>query len=151
MHYDEKDGYILDLALRNNRTSEEYPDGIFHPHKEYHNIKKENIGLIEVMGLAILPARLKDQGAQIAEILAGQRPNTSREEGSPLAVHADWIDQLIAKYGTSMAPQDANNVVKQEIGTVFSHVLENAGVFKQDKEGQDAFLRFMQSVGFKAI
>ena len=151
LHYDEKDGYILDLALRNNRTSEEYPDGIFHPHKEYHNIKKENIGLIEVMGLAILPARLKDQGAQIAEILAGQRPNTSREEGSPLAVHADWIDQLIAKYGTSMAPQDANNVVKQEIGTVFSHVLENAGVFKQDKEGQDAFLRFMQSVGFKAI
>lgn len=151
LHYDEKDGYILDLALRNNRTSEEYPDGIFHPHKEYHNIKKENIGLIEVMGLAILPARLKDQGAQIAEILAGQQPNTSREEGSPLAVHADWIDQLIAKYGTNLAPQDANNVVKREIGTVFSHVLENAGVFKQDKEGQAAFLRFMQSVGFKAI
>ena len=151
LHYDETDGYILDLALRNNRTSEEYPDGIFHPHKEYHNIKKENIGLIEVMGLAILPARLKEQGAQIAEILAGQRPNTSREEGSPLAVHAEWIDQLIAKYGTSMAPQDANNTVKQEIGIVFSHVLENAGVFKQDKEGQAAFLRFMQSVGFKAI
>ena len=103
------------------------------------------------MGLAILPARLKDQGAQIAEILAGQQPNTSREEGSPLAVHADWIDQLIAKYGTNLAPQDANNVVKREIGTVFSHVLENAGVFKQDKEGQAAFPRFMQSVGFKAI
>ena len=151
LHYDESDGYILDLALRNNRTSEEYPDGIFHPHKEYHNIKKENIGLIEVMGLAILPARLKDQGAQIAEILAGQRPNTSREEGSPLAVHADWIDQLIAKYGTAMAPQDANNAVKQEIGTVFSHVLENAGVFKQDKTGQDAFLRFVEGVGFHTV
>ena len=151
LHYDESDGYILDLALRNNRTSEEYPDGIFHPHKEYHNIKKENIGLIEVMGLAILPARLKDQGAQIAEILAGQRPNTSREEGSPLAVHADWIDQLVAKYGTAMAPQDANNAVKQEIGTVFSHVLENAGVFKQDKTGQDAFLRFVEGVGFHTV
>lgn len=149
LHYDETEGYILDLALRNNRTSEEYPDGIFHPHREYHNIKKENIGLIEVMGLAILPARLKDQGAQIAEILAGQRPNTSREAGDTLAVHADWIDELIAKYGTHMKPQDANKAVKAEIGTVFSHVLENAGVFKQDAAGQAAFVRFMQSVGFK--
>lgn len=149
LHYDETEGYILDLALRNNRTSEEYPDGIFHPHKEYHNIKKENIGLIEVMGLAILPARLKDQGAQIAEILAGQRPNTSREAGDTLAVHANWIDELIAKYGTHMKPQDANKAVKAEIGTVFSHVLENAGVFKQDAAGQAAFVRFMQSVGFK--
>ena len=151
LHYDETDGYILDLALRNNRTSEEYPDGIFHPHREYHNIKKENIGLIEVMGLAILPARLKDQGAQIAEILAGQRPNTSREAGDTLAVHADWIDELIAKYGTHMKPQDANKAVKAEIGTVFSHVLENAGVFKQDAQGQAAFVRFMQSVGFKKV
>ena len=132
LHYDEKDGYILDLALRNNRTSEEYPDGIFHPHKEYHNIKKENIGLIEVMGLAILPARLKEQGAQIAEILSGQQPNTSR------------------KYGTALRPEEANEVVKKEIGIVFSHVLENAGVFKQDAAGQQAFVRFMNSVGFKA-
>ena len=93
------------------------------------------------MGLAILPARLKDQGAQIAEILAGQRPNTSREAGDALAVHADWIDELIAKYGTHMKPQDANKAVKAEIGTVFSHVLENAGVFKQDAAGQAAFVR----------
>ena len=150
LHYDETDGYILDLALRNNRTSEEYPDGIFHPHKEYHNIKKENIGLIEVMGLAILPARLKKQGAQIAEILSGQQPNTSRKEGSNLAVHADWIDALIAKYGTALRPEEANEVVKKEIGIVFSHVLENAGVFKQDAAGQQAFVRFMYSVGFKA-
>ena len=151
LHYDETEGFILDLALRNNRTSEEFPDGIFHPHKEYHNIKKENIGLIEVMGLAILPARLKDQGAQIAEILAGQRPNTSREPGDTLAVHADWIDELIAKYGTHMKPQDANKAVKAEIGTVFSHVLENAGVFKQDAAGQEAFVRFMRSAGFKKV
>lgn len=151
LHYDDQDGYILDLALRNNRTTEEYPDGIFHPHKEYHNIKKENIGLIEVMGLAILPARLKDQSAQIADILCGLAPNTSREEGSPLAVHADWIDALIAKYGTSMTPVAANAAVRDEIGVVFSHVLENAGVFKQDEAGQAAFLRFVESVGFKTV
>ena len=87
LHYDETEGYILDLALRNNRTSEEYPDGIFHPHREYHNIKKENIGLIEVMGLAILPARLKDQGAQIAEILGRaapeHQPRGGRHAGRP--------------------------------------------------------------------
>ena len=149
LHYDEKDGFILDLALRNNRTSEEFPDGIFHPHKEYHNIKKENIGLIEVMGLAILPARLKTQGAKIADILCGKAANTSRSEGSDLAVHADWIDSLIAKYGTALSEGEANKVVKKEIGVVFSHVLENAGVFKQDKDGQEAFVRFMNSVGFK--
>ncbi len=148
LHYDEQDGYILDLALRNNRTSEEFPDGIFHPHKEYHNIKKENIGLIEVMGLAILPARLKEQSAAIADILCGA-PNTSREEGSSLAVHADWIDELVAKYGTAMTPVAAHAAVRNEIGVVFSHVLENAGVFKQDEAGQAAFLRFAQSVGFK--
>lgn len=150
LSYNETDGYILDLALRNNRTSEEFPDGIFHPHKEYHNIKKENIGLIEVMGLAILPARLKDQGAEIADILSGKAKNTSRQDGSPLAVHADWIDALIAKYGTAMKPAEANEAVKAEIGTVFGHVLEDAGVFKQDKAGKDAFAEFMDSVGYKA-
>ena len=148
LHYDEQDGYILDLALRNNRTTEEYPDGIFHPHKEYHNIKKENIGLIEVMGLAILPARLKDQGAQIADILCGA-PNTSREPGSPLAVHAGWIDTLIARYGTSMTPVAAVAAVRVGIGEVFCHVLEDAGVFKQDETGQAAFLRFAEKAGFQ--
>jgi len=148
LHYDEAEGYILDLALRNNRTSEEYPDGIFHPHQEYHNIKKENIGLIEVMGLAILPARLKDQGAQIAEILCGKRANTSRRKDSPLAVHADWIDALTARYGTGLQPEVAEAVVQDEIGIVFSHVLENAGVFKQDEAGKAAFLRFAQTAGF---
>ncbi|MGN0984688.1 MAG: UDP-glucose--hexose-1-phosphate uridylyltransferase [Gemmiger sp.] len=149
LHYDETEGYILDLALRNNRTSEAYPDGIFHPHQEYHNIKKENIGLIEVMGLAILPARLKEQGARIADILCGHAENTARQPGSPLAVHADWIDSLIARYGTALKPETANEVVKKEIGLVFSHVLENAGVFKQDEAGQAAFVRFMEHVGFK--
>ena len=148
LHYDDELGYILDLAPRNNRTTEQYPDGIFHPHKEYHNIKKENIGLIEVMGLAILPARLKDQGAQIADILSGKAPNTSREEGSPLAVHADWIDTLIAKYGTTLSREKAEKAVRDEIGILFSHVLENAGVFKQDEAGQAAFLRFLAAAGF---
>lgn len=148
LHHDEEQGYVLDLALRNNRTSEEYPDGIFHPHKEYHNIKKENIGLIEVMGLAILPARLKDQGSAIADILTGRKPNTSREPGSPLAVHAGWIDTLVEKYGTDMERPAAMTAIRNEIGLVFSHVLENAGVFKQDDQGLAAFLRFMESAGF---
>ena len=100
------------------------------------------------MGLAILPARLKDQGAQIADILSGKAPNTSREEGSPLAVHADWIDELIAKYGTALSHDKAEKAVRDEIGIVFSHVLENAGVFKQDEAGQAAFLRFLNAAGF---
>ena len=149
LHYEEGKGFIMDIAPRNNRTSEQYPDGIFHPHQEYHNIKKENIGLIEVMGLAILPARLKTQGTDIADILSGKAPNTSREEGSPLAVHADWIDALIAQYGTSLSPEEAMETVKKEIGLVFSHVLENAGVFKMDDAGQAAFCRFLQSAGFE--
>ena len=139
----------MDIAPRNNRTSEQYPDGIFHPHAKYHNIKKENIGLIEVMGLAILPARLKTQGAVISDILSGKAANTSREEGSPLAVHADWIDSLIAKYGTALEPAKAEEVVRNEIGIVFSHVLENAGVFKADEAGQAAFQRFLRSAGFE--
>ena len=100
------------------------------------------------MGLAILPARLKDQGAAIADILCGA-PNTSREPGSPLAVHATWIDSLVAKYGTSMTPVAANTAVRNEIGAVFSHVLEDAGVFKQDDAGQAAFLRFAEKTGFQ--
>ncbi len=151
LHYEQGKGYIMDIAPRNNRTSETYPDGIFHPHKEYHNIKKENIGLIEVMGLAILPARLKTQGAQIADILCGKAANTSREEGSPLAVHADWIDALIAKYGTALSAEQALDTVKEEIGIVFSHVLENAGVFKMDEAGQAAFQRFLKSAGFELV
>ncbi|MDD4850818.1 MAG: UDP-glucose--hexose-1-phosphate uridylyltransferase [Gemmiger sp.] len=151
LHYEDEAGYVLDIAPRNNRTTGEYPDGIFHPHAEYHNIKKENIGLIEVMGLAILPARLKAQSADVAAILAGKAPNTSREPGSPLAVHANWIDTLVAKYGTTLPPEAAEAALRQEIGTVFSHVLENAGVFKMDNAGQTAFVRFMASAGFVPV
>ncbi|MBQ8648210.1 MAG: UDP-glucose--hexose-1-phosphate uridylyltransferase [Oscillospiraceae bacterium] len=147
LHFDGERGYVMDLALRNNRTSEEYPDGIFHPHPEWHNIKKENIGLIEVMGLAILPCRLKEQSAAVCRILCGAEPNTSREESSPLAVHADWIDGLIAKYGTALTPGEAEHAVRGEIGLVFSHVLEDAGVFKQTDEGRAAFARFAACAG----
>lgn len=149
LHKDQDGRFVLDIVPRNNRTSEQYPDGIFHPHAEYHNIKKENIGLIEVMGLAILPSRLKDQSAAIADILSGKAPNTSREEGSSLAVHANWIDELIAKYGTAVSESEALEIVRKEIGVVFSHVLENAGVFKQDAQGQAAFLKFVHACGFE--
>ena len=149
LHREEDGTYVLDVALRNNRTSEEYPDGIFHPHPQWHNIKKENIGLIEVMGLAILPSRLKQQSADICDILTGKAPNESRTEGSTLAVHADWIDQLITRYGTSLSPAEAAEAVQREIGLVFSHVLEDAGVFKQTSEGESAFMRFLNAAGFQ--
>ncbi len=148
LHYEEGRGYILDIAPRNNRTSEEYPDGIFHPHKELHHIKKENIGLIEVMGLAILPARLKDQTAAICDILTGKAAaDTARQEGSSLAVHADWIDELTARYGTAMTDADALAAVRKEIGLKFSKVLECAGVFKMNEQGLAAFDRFLTAAG----
>ena len=148
LHYEEGRGYILDIAPRNNRTSEEYPDGIFHPHKELHHIKKENIGLIEVMGLAILPARLKDQTAAICDILTGKAAaDTARQQGSSLAVHADWIDELTARYGTAMTDADALAAVRKEIGLKFSKVLECAGVFKMNEQGLAAFDRFLTAAG----
>ena len=143
--------FELDLVLRNNITTAEYPLGVYHPHQELHHIKKENIGLIEVMGLAILPSRLKDQSAAICRILTGEEPDTSREAGSPLAVHADWIGQLVKTYGTAMAPEAAEEAVRKEIGLVFSHVLENAGVFKSDEAGQAAFLKFAKAAGLEEI
>lgn len=149
LHKDQDDRFVLDIVPRNNRTSEQYPDGIFHPHAEYHNIKKENIGLIEVMGLAILPSRLKEQSLAIADILSGKAANTSRQEGSSLAVHANWIDELVAKYGTAVPESEALEIVRKEIGIVFSHVLENAGVFKQDAQGHAAFLKFAYACGFE--
>lgn len=134
------DDYEIDLVLRNNRTSERYPDGIFHPHPEHHHIKKENIGLIEVMGLAILPARLKDELALIEKVLK----NEIRAEDEPsLEKHLPWIEELRAKYSNDM---DVHAFVEQETGNKFVKVLENAGVFKMDEEGLNGFRRFVKTL-----
>ena len=145
LRYDEEAGYILDLVPRNNRTSEEYPEGIFHPHRPLHHIKKENIGLIEVMGLAILPGRLEKESARVARVLAGREKAAEAKEAMP--AHADWIDFLVDKYGTQLSEAKAVSAVRSEIGAKFEAVLEDAGVFKQTPEGLRAFERFLAKVG----
>lgn len=136
--------FEFDLVLRNNRTSEEHPDGIFHPHKELHNIKKENIGLIEVMGLAILPGRLQTELEEIAKILEGREASKDID----LSVHKDWINELTAKYGQGLDTDISRETVKVEVGNVFDKVLQHAGVYKRDEEGRRGFDRFMESLGF---
>lgn len=135
--------YELDLVLRNNRTSDEHPLGIFHPHAEVHHIKKENIGLIEVMGLAVLPGRLKEEMRQAGEALA--RGDKSIRENKAIAAHADWYDMLHEKYG-QVAEDKVQEILRDEIGQVFSQVLEHAGVFKRDEAGLAAFDRFAASI-----
>ena len=134
--------YEMDLALRNNRTSEDYPLGIFHPHPEYHHIKKENIGLIEVMGLAVLPARLQDELALLGNALVN---GTDIRADERIALHADWADELKEKYG-SFSPDNVEEILKKETGLVFEKVLEDAGVFKKDTAGRAAFRRFTDKV-----
>ena len=133
--------FELDLVLRNNRTSEQYPLGIFHPHQELHHIKKENIGLIEVMGLAVLPARLKDELAALAQALVSGGDLRTDET---LAKHADWAEALREKY--TFTADNAMSILQDEVGKVFAQVLEHAGVYKRTPEGQAAFLRFVDSV-----
>ena len=133
--------YELDLVLRNNRTTEEYPLGVFHPHPELHHIKKENIGLIEVMGLAVLPPRLRTELETLKNaILSG---SDIRADAS-IAAHADWAEELMRKH--EFTAENADEILRQEVGAVFAAVLEHAGVFKRTPEGQKAFLRFIQSV-----
>lgn len=142
--------YQMDLVLRNNRTSDEYPEGIFHPHREMHHIKKENIGLIEVMGLAILPGRLKDELDGIADILCGndELAVAMQQEGHPLFKHADWIHQLNTRFGRLPDKETAVRTVQNEVGLKFSEILEHAGVYKRDSEGQQAFGRFIKQLGY---
>ena len=138
-----KDGmYELDLALRNNITTEEYPLGVYHPHNELHHIKKENIGLIEVMGLAVLPARLKSEMEELKEYLVAGKDLRTNET---LEKHADWAEEFVKKYDAITA-DNVDKIVKDEIGLVFAQVLEHAGVFKRDEAGQAAFDRFVQSL-----
>ena len=133
--------FELDLVLRNNITTEEYPLGVYHPHQELHHIKKENIGLIEVMGLAVLPARLKDELDGVARALV--RGDDLRADET-LAKHADWAEELKSRH--VFTAENAGELLRQEVGAVFATVLEHAGVFKRTPEGQEAFLRFIQSV-----
>jgi UDPglucose--hexose-1-phosphate uridylyltransferase len=135
--------FELDLALRNNRVTEEYPLGLFHPHPEYHNIKKENIGLIEVMGLAILPARLKKEFDQIATLIKAGKQDQMMND--PIVKnHAQWVASWANQYDFSQMDEDKIlEVIKLEAGNTFVKVLENAGVFKCDKAGREAFDRFV--------
>ncbi len=135
-----RDGkYELDLALRNNITTEEYPLGVYHPHPELHHIKKENIGLIEVMGLAVLPARLKSEMEEMAEAILAGRDLRSSEA---LVKHADWYEEFKDHY--TFTADNVEGILQQEIGKVFVRVLEDAGVYKCTSEGRDAFMRFIE-------
>ena len=146
--------YELDLVLRNNITTAEHPLGVYHPHAKLHHIKKENIGLIEVMGLAVLPARLKDEMAALEQALldgAGLRTDET------LAKHADWVEKFLPKYGFTagsalegeVSPEKLHEIIQTEIGLVFKEVLTDAGVYKCTDAGRDAFLRFVNYVNQK--
>lgn len=134
--------FELDLVLRNNITTAEHPLGVFHPHAELHHIKKENIGLIEVMGLAVLPARLKNEMALLEKAMLENRDIRKDEV---LAKHADWADEVRRKHG-ELTEDNISEIIRDEIGLVFSHVLEHAGVFKRTEEGRRAFLKFAAGV-----
>ena len=135
------ENYELDLVLRNNITTEEHPDGVYHPHKELHNIKKENIGLIEVMGLAVLPARLKTELKLVEEALIN---GTDLADNEITLKHKEWADSFKGNY--TITADNAEKIVQDEVGKVFSKVLEHAGVYKRDEKGQAAFSRFIESV-----
>ena len=133
--------FELDLVLRCNICTEEHPLGVFHPHADKHNIKKENIGLIEVMGLAVLPSRLKSELSALAAAVAGGRDISNDEV---LQKHAPWLDELKAKY--SFSAENAMDIILRETGKVFAGVLEDAGVYKRDEAGQAAFMGFINWV-----
>ncbi len=136
------DTYELDLTLRNNITTAEHPLGVYHPHAQYHNIKKENIGLIEVMGLAVLPARLKEELELLsAYIISGK----DVKEDEKTAKHADWVAAFLPKYD-EITENNVMDILKKEVGEVFVHVLEDAGVYKCTPEGREAFMRFIKTV-----
>ena len=133
------ENYEMDLVLRNNITTEEHPLGVFHPHAELHHIKKENIGLIEVMGLAVLPSRLKLELAQLEEAILMDKPITGE-----LEKHADWVAEL--KTRCNFTPENTDMILKLEVGKVFAKVLEHAGVYKRTLEGAASFDRFIRYV-----
>lgn len=133
--------YEIDLVLRNNLTTEEHPLGLYHPHAELHHIKKENIGLIEVMGLAVLPARLKNELAVLGEKMV----KGEDLRADPLtASHAEWAERIMQE--NEVTADNVTDILQREVGLVFAQVLEHAGVYKRTEEGKKAFLRFAESV-----
>lgn len=132
--------YELDLVLRNNITTEEHPLGVYHPHGELHHIKKENIGLIEVMGLAVLPARLKSEMEQLADYIVNGKDIRSNKD---LEKHGDWVSEVLSKYDSIQA-DNVTKVLEDEIGLVFMQVLEHAGVYKCTEKGRRDFGRFLE-------
>jgi UDPglucose--hexose-1-phosphate uridylyltransferase len=139
-----RDGqYQLDLVLRNNITTPEHPLGVYHPHAKLHHIKKENIGLIEVMGLAVLPSRLKGEMAELEQALVARTPAAQYSEA--LQKHAAWAEEILAKH-PELSAVNARAILQNEIGLVFAEVLADAGVYKQSKAGREGFARFLESV-----
>ena len=136
------DLFELDLTLRNNITTEEHPLGVFHPHSKLHHIKKENIGLIEVMGLAVLPARLKGEMELLRQYILEGKDIRSNEQ---IAKHADWADEFLPAY-TDVNADNIDHILEQEVGKVFCQVLEDAGVYKNTEEGRKAFRRFLETL-----
>jgi UDPglucose--hexose-1-phosphate uridylyltransferase len=136
--------FELDLVLRNNLCTEEFPMGVYHPHADKHNIKKENIGLIEVMGLAVLPARLEKEIALLADKVAAGATDAEIRADEVLAKHADWLAAFRGKY--TFTADNAADIIRAEVGETFVHVLEDAGVYKDT----EAMLRFTASIGAKA-
>ena len=136
------DVFELDLTLRNNLTTEEHPLGLYHPHAQYHNIKKENIGLIEVMGLAVLPSRLKEELEILADYLVEGKDIRSNEK---IEKHADWVEAFRGKYD-AFTSENVMDILKKEVGITFTHVLEDAGVYKCTEEGRKAFTNFIKTL-----
>ena len=136
------DSFEIDLVLRNNITTDEHPMGVYHPHKQYHHIKKENIGLIEVMGLAILPSRLVSELEAVKNAILN---NDDLRASELTASHADWVEEFLPNHPNFNA-DNAMDIIKEETGKVFLHVLEDAGVYKCTPEGREAFMRFLESV-----
>ncbi|MCM0649534.1 UDP-glucose--hexose-1-phosphate uridylyltransferase [Clostridium swellfunianum] len=143
--------FEVDLVLRNNITTQEHPDGLFHPHKELHHIKKENIGLIEVMGLAVLPGRLNSELKEVGLILQGnmKRLKEAEEDKSDsIHKHISWVKELLQKYGNNFEKDAVETLLNKEVGDKFLKVLMDAGVYKRTEEGRHGFERFMKYAGF---
>lgn len=136
------ENFELDLVLRNNITTAENPLGVFHPHAELHHIKKENIGLIEVMGLAVLPARLKNELAQLADAILSKKDISADEN---LAKHAKWVSEFLPNY-SDVNSSNITKILQDEVGKVFAKVLEDAGVYKRDEKGQKSFRKFIATI-----